>query len=147
MKKTILTLTLLIVAACSTFFVRCVVMPKHVKSASVETSTAITEPKLKEWINNSVDEDMPPGYVPRYQWAADTERAQLESVWANAATNLLQGNIHGMKECVATVSERMKSIAPEQFYGIVRPCYDMLKSEFMARVLSRSYTSTDKFKE
>ena len=52
-----------------------------------------------------------------------------------------------MKECVATVSERMKSISPEQFYGIVRPCYDMLKSEFMADVLSRSYTSTDKFKE
>ena len=113
MKKTILTLTLLIVAACSAFYVRCVVMPKHVKSASNETSTAITEPTLKEWINNSVDEDMPPGYVPRYQWAADTERAQLESVWANAATNLLQGNIHGMKECVLRNCQTLLRYAQE----------------------------------
>lgn len=147
MKKAILTSISLIVAVCGILIARRVFMPKHVKSASNETSAAIMEPTLKEWINNSIDKDVPSGYVPRYQWAGDAERAQLESVWANAATNLLHGDINGMKECVALVSERMKSISPEQFYGIVRPCYDMLKSEFMAGVLSRSYTSTDEFKE
>ena len=147
MNKAILTSISLFVAACGILIARRVCVHGPVRYASSVTLAPSEAPTLKEWINNSIDEDMPPGYVPRYQWAADTERAQLESVWANAATNLLQGNIHGMKECVATVSERMKSIAPEQFYGIVRPCYDMLKSEFMARVLSRSYTSTDKFKE
>ncbi len=147
MKKTILTLISLIVTVCGILIVRRAIAPEPVKYASNEASESAEAQPLKEWINNSIDEDVPPGYVPRYQWAGDTERAHLESVWANAATNLFQGNIQGMKECVSTVSERMKSIAPEQFYGIVRPCYDMLKGEFMARVLSRSYISTDKFKE
>ena len=147
MKKTILTIISLITAACGILVARRVLMPGPIKCASHETSKPSDAPPLKEWINNSIDKDVPPGYVPRYQWAGDAERAQLESVWANAATNLLHGDIKGMKECVALVSERMKSISPEQFYGIVRPCYDMLKSEFMAGVLSRSYTSTDEFKE
>ena len=113
MKKTLLTLTLLIVAACGIFIVRRVLMPKHVKSASNETSTPDAAAPLKEWINNSIDEDCPPGGLLRYhpEWVSDAERAQLESVWAAAATNLLNGNVRGMKECVATVSERMKGIS------------------------------------
>ena len=147
MKKTILTLISLITVVGGIIVARRVLMPGSVNYASHETLKPSEVPSLKEWINNSIDKDVPPGYVPRYQWAGDAERAQLESVWANAATNLLHGDIKGMKEGVALVSERMKSISPEQFYGIVRPCYDMLKSEFMAGVLSRSYTSTDEFKE
>ena len=113
MKKILLTLTLLIVAACGIFIVRRVLMPKHVKSASNETSTPDAAAPLKEWINNSIDEDCPPGDLLRYhpEWVSDAERAQLESVWAAAATNLLNGNVRGMKECVATVSERMKGIS------------------------------------
>ena len=103
MKKILLTLTLLIVAACGIFIVRRVLMPKHVKSASNETSTPDAAAPLKEWINNSIDEDCPPGDLLRYhpEWVSDAERAQLESVWAAAATNLLNGNVRGMKECVA----------------------------------------------
>lgn len=147
MKKTILTSISLIVAVCGIFVARHVLMPKSGMSASNVASTPNEEPPLKEWINNSIDVDMPPGYVPRYQWAANEERAQLESAWANAATNLLQGNIQGMKECVATVSERMKSIAPEQFYGIIRPCYDYLKGEFMGGILTRPYADASEFKK
>ena len=147
MKKTILTSILLIVSVCGIFVTHRVLMPKPIKSASNETSTPSKAPALKEWINNSIDEDVPPGYVPRYQWAGDTERAQLELAWANAATNLMNGNIHGMKECVSTVSERMKSIAPEQFYGIIRPCYDFLKGEFMGGILTRSYADASEFKK
>ena len=146
MKKTILISISTIVAVCSILIVYRFSTQKPVGLDTNEVLTPNKTQQLKEWINNSID-DVPPGYVPRYQWAGDAERAQLESVWENAATNLMHGNIQGMKECVATVSETMKSISPEQFYGIVRPCYDMLKSEFMADVLSRSYTSTDKFKE
>ena len=145
MKKTIL--ILLIVAACGILAVRRFLLPKPIMSASNVTSTPNEEPPLKEWINNSIDIDMPQGYVPRYQWAGDAERAQLESVWANASTNLMHGDIQGMNECVATVSERMKSIAPEQFYGIIRPCYDYLKGEFMGGILTRSYADATEFKK
>ena len=142
MKKIVIALLLLIVAACGIIAVRRVACRVPAKPMQRDP------PALKEWENNSMA-DLPPGDGLRYhpEWVGDAERTQLESVWAAAATNLLNGNIKGMKECVALVSERMKSISPEQFYGIVRPCYDMLKSEFMAGVLSRSYTSTDEFKE
>ena len=77
MKKILLTLTLLIVAACGIFIVRHVLMPKHVKSASNETSTPDAAAPLKEWINNSIDEDCPPGDLLRYhpEWVGDAERA------------------------------------------------------------------------
>ena len=148
MKKTLLALTLLIVAACGIFIVRRVLMPKHVKSASNETSTPDAAAPLKEWINNSIDEDCPPGDLLRYhpEWVSDAERAQLESVWAAAATNLLNGNVRGMKECVATVSERMKGISDGQFFGIVRPCYELLKGEFMEGILLRSYATPEEFR-
>ena len=146
MKKTLLTLTLLIVAACGTFFARCVFMPKP---ASDGTSTQDEAPSLKEWINNSIDEDVPPGYAPHHQWEwiGDAERAQLESVWAVAATNLLNGNVEGMKECVANVSERMRSVSPEQFYGIAKPCYSLLKGDFRGGILSRSHTGPAEFRD
>ena len=148
MKNTILILTWLIVAACSTFFARCVFMPKHVKSASNETSAAIMEPTLKEWINNSIDEECPPGDALRYhpEWVGDAERAQLELVWAAAATNLLNGNVRGMKECVATVSERMKGISAGHYYDIVRPCSTALGREFKDGILSRSYETPEEFR-
>ena len=148
MKKILLTLTLLIVAACGIFIVRHVLMPKHVKSASNETSTPDAAAPLKEWINNSIDEDCPPGDLLRYhpEWVSDAERAQLESVWAAAATNLLNGNVRGMKECVATVLERMKGISDGQFFGIVRPCYELLKGEFMEGILLRSYATPEEFR-
>ena len=148
MKKTLLTLTLLIVAACGIFIVRRVLMPKHVKSASNETSTPDAAAPLKEWINNSIDEDCPPGDLLRYhpEWVSDAERAQLESVWAAAATNLLNGNVRGMKECVATVSERMKGISAGHYYDIVRPCATALSREFNGGILSRSYATPEEFK-
>ena len=148
MKRTILILTLLIVAACSTFFARCVFMPKSVKSASNETSTPDSTPPLKEWINNSIDEECPPGDALRYhpEWVGDAERAQLESVWAAAATNLLNGNLKGMKECAATVSERMKGISAGHYYDIVRPCATALSREFNGGILSRSYATPEEFK-
>ena len=105
MKKTILTLISLITVVGGIIVARRVLMPGSVNYASHETLKPSEVPSLKEWINNSIDKDVPPGYVPRYQWAGDAERAQLESVWANAATNLLHGDIKGMKECVALVSE------------------------------------------
>ena len=148
MKKTILTLTLLIVAACGIFFVRRMFIPKHVKSAYKETTTQDGTPTLKEWINNSIDEDCPPGDLLRYhpEWVSDAERAQLESVWAAAATNLMNGNVRGMKECVATVSERMKGISAGHYYDIVRPCATALSREFKGGILSRSYATPEEFK-
>lgn len=148
MKKTILILTLLIVAACGTFFARCVFMPKPVKSTSNETSTPDGAPPLKEWINNSVDEECPPGDALRYhpEWVGDAERAQLESVWAAAATNLLNGNVQGMKECVATVSNRMKGISAGHYYDIVRPCAIALSHEIEEGILSRSYATPEEFR-
>jgi len=148
MKKTILTSISLIVAVCGILIARRVLMPKHVKSASNETSTPDAAAPLKEWINNSIDEDCPPGDLLRYhpEWVSDAERAQLESVWAAAATNLLNGNVRGMKECVATVSERMKGISDGQFFGIVRPCYELLKGEFMEGILLRSYATPEEFR-
>ena len=106
------------------------------------------EPPLKEWINNSIDEDRPPGDALRYhpEWVGDAERAQLESVWAAAATNLLNGNVRGMKECVATVSERMKGISAGHYYDIVRPCATALSREFKEGILSRSYATPEEFK-
>ena len=148
MKKTLLTLTLLIVAACGIFIVRRILMPKHVKSASNETSTPDAAAPLKEWINNSIDEDCPPGDLLRYhpEWVSDAERAQLESVWTAAATNLLNGNVRGMKECVATVSERMKGISAGHYYDIVRPCAGAISREFKGGILSRSYATPEEFK-
>ena len=148
MKKAILTSISLIVAVCGILIARRVFMPKHVKSASNETSAAIMEPTLKEWINNSIDEDCPPGDLLRYhpEWVSDAERAQLESVWAAAATNLLNGDVRGMKVCVATVSERMKGISAGHYYDIVRPCATALSREFKGGILSRSYATPEEFK-
>ena len=148
MKKTILTLTLLIVAVCGIFVVRHVLMTKTCMSASNVASTPNEEPPQKEWINNSIDVDCPPGDLLRYhpEWVSDAERAQLESVWAAAATNLLNGNVRGMKECVATVSERMKGISAGHYYDIVRPCATALSREFNGGILSRSYATPEEFK-
>ena len=144
MKTTILISISLIVAVCSILIVYRFSTQKPVGLAANEVLAPNEAQPLKEWINNSID-DAPPGYVPRYQWAGDTERTQLESAWANAATNLMHGNIQGMKECVATVSVRMKSIAPEQFCEIIRPCYSFLKGEFLGGIMSRSYADTNEF--
>lgn len=115
MKKIIIVSLLFIAASCSIIAVRrvaCRVPAKPMQS---------DPPVLKEWVNDSMA-DLPPGDGLRYhpEWVGDAERTQLESVWAAAATNLLNGNIKGMKECVATVSERMKGISDGQFFGIVR---------------------------
>jgi len=148
MKKAILTSISLIVAVCGILIARRVFMPKHVKSASNETSAAIMEPTLKEWINNSIDEECPPGDALRYhpEWVGDAERTQLESVWAAAATNLLNGNVRGMKECVATVSDRMKGISAGHYYDIVRPCAIALSREIEEGILLRSYATPEEFR-
>ena len=145
MKKTILTLISLITAVCGILVARHVLMLAPAKCASQETSKTSEAPLLKEWINNSIDEDLPLGYVQRYQWAGDEEREKLKHVWEEAATNLLHGDVGAMKECVATVAERMKSIAPEQFCDIIGPCYSFLKGEFLGGILSRSYAGVDEF--
>ena len=113
MNKAILTSISLFVAACGILIARRVCVHGPVRYASSVTLAPSEAPTLKEWINNSIDEDCPPGDLLRYhpEWVSDAERAQLESVWAAAATNLLNGNVRGMKECVATVSERMKGIS------------------------------------
>ena len=141
MKKIIIASLLLIAAASGIIAVRHAVCLSPAKPAKNDV------PVLKEWENNSMA-DLPPGYVSRcqWQWAGDAERAQLESVWAVAATNLLNGNVQGMKECVAPVSERMKSIAPQQFYGIVSPCFVLLKRWFTEGFISQSYTTPSEFK-
>ena len=76
----------------------------------------------------------------------DAERAQLESVWAAAATNLLNGNVRGMEDCVATVSERMKGISAGHYYDIVRHCSTALGREFKDGILSRSYETPEEFR-
>ena len=131
MKKAILTSISLIVAVCGILIARRVFVHGSVRYASSVTSAPSEAPTLKEWINNSVDEECPNGDVLRYhpEWVGDTERAQLESVWAAAATNLLNGNVRGMKECVATVSERMKGISAGHYYDIVRPCATAIDRE------------------
>ena len=139
MKKIVIASLLFISAICGITVARRVVCRAPVKL------TQNAAPVLKEWVNNSTDE-LPPGYVPRYQWAGDAERAQLESVWAAAATNLLSGDIQGMKECVATVSERMKRISAEQYYDIVRTCAIVLSREFKEGILSRSYATPEEFR-
>ena len=138
MKKIIIVSLLFIAASCSIIAVRRVVYRAPAKPMQSDP------PVLKEWVNDSMA-DLPPGYVPRYQWAGNEEREKLESVWAMAATNLQHGDVRTMKECVALVSERMKSIAPEQFCEIIRPCYSFLKGEFLGGILSRSYADTNEF--
>ena len=141
MKKIVIALLLLIVAACGIIAVRRVACRVPAKPMQRDP------PALKEWENNSMA-DLPPGDGLRYhpEWVGDAERAQLELVWAAAATNLLNGNVRGMKECVATVSERMKGISDGQFFGIVRPCYELLKGEFMEGILLRSYATPEEFR-
>ena len=94
----------LIVAVCGIYAVRHILFRLHDKQPQTNSHA------LKEWVNNSMS-DLPPDQEPlhHWEWAGDAERARLESVWAAAATNLLSGDIRGVKECVATVSERMKS--------------------------------------
>ena len=141
MKKIIIVSLLFIAASCSIIAVRrvaCRVPAKPMQS---------DPPVLKEWVNDSMA-DLPPGDGLRYhpEWVGDAERAQLESVWAAAATNLLNGNVRGMKECVATVSERMKGISAGHYYDIVRPCATALSREFKGGILSRSYATPEEFK-
>ena len=141
MKKIIIASLLFIAAACSITVICRVACRVPAKPMQRDP------PALKEWENNSMA-DLPPGDVLRChpEWVSDAERAQLESVWAAAATNLLNGNVRGMKECVATVSERMKGISDGQFFGIVRPCYELLKGEFMEGILLRSYATPEEFR-
>ena len=141
MKKIVIALLLLIVASCSIIAVRrvaCRVPAKPMQS---------DPPVLKEWVNDSMA-DLPPGDGLRYhpEWVGDAERAQLESVWTAAATNLLNGNVRGMKDCVATVSERMKGISAGHYYDIVRPCAGAISREFKGGILSRSYATPEEFK-
>jgi len=58
MKKTILTSISLIVAACGISITHRVLVQKPVMSASNEVSIPSEAPALKEWINNSIDEDV-----------------------------------------------------------------------------------------
>ena len=51
-----------------------------------------------------------------------------------------------MKECVATVSERMKGISAGHYYDIVRPCAGAISREFKGGILSRSYATPEEFK-
>ena len=141
MKKIIIVSLLFIAASCSIIAVRRVACRVPAKPMQSDL------PVLKEWVNDSMA-DLPPGDGLRYhpEWVGDAERTQLESVWAAAATNLLNGNVRGMKECVATVSERMKGISDGQFFGIVRPCYELLKGEFMGGILLRSYATPEEFR-
>lgn len=141
MKKIIIASLLFIAAACSITVICRVVCQAPVKPMQSDP------PVLKEWVNNSMA-DLPPGDVLRChpEWVSDAERAQLESVWAAAATNLLNGNVRGMKECVATVSERMKGISAGNYYGIVRPCASALSREFKGGILSRSYATSEEFR-
>ena len=132
---------LLIVAVCGILAVHHILCHSHGKPPTTNP------PALKEWVNNSLS-DISPEDVPfhRWEWAGEAERAQLESVWASAATNLLHGNIQGMKDSIALVFARMRSIAPQQFYGIVSPCSELLKSEFSEGIISRLYTTPSEFK-
>ena len=141
MKKIIIASLLFIAAACSITVICRVVCQATAKPMQSDP------PVLKEWVNNSMA-DLPPGDVLRChpEWVSDAERAQLESVWAAAATNLLNGNVRGMKECVATVSERMKGISAGHYYDIVRPCSTALGREFKDGILSRSYETPEEFR-
>ena len=51
-----------------------------------------------------------------------------------------------MKDCVATVSERMKGISAGHYYDIVRPCAGAISREFKGGILSRSYATPEEFK-
>ena len=106
MKKIIIALLLLIAAACGIIAVRrvaCRVPAKPMQS---------DPPVLKEWVNDSMA-DLPPGYVPRYQWAGNEEREKLESVWAMAATNLQHGDVRTKAQAIGRTLLELETY-PEQ---------------------------------
>ena len=70
--------------------------------------------------------DVPTDWKSVYKWADDAEIVRLNSIWAEAATNLVAGNVKGMEEKISLVSERMKCICKEQWIDIVGPFYNLL---------------------
>ena len=66
MNKAILTSISLFVAACGILIARRVCVHGPVRYASSVTLAPSEAPTLKEWINNSIDEDCPPGDLLRY---------------------------------------------------------------------------------
>lgn len=147
MKHAIIVLSLLVAAVWGVVLIRRFAGTGSGEPASEGASAQEESPALKAWVNNSVDEEMPPGNVPRHRWAGDDERERLSSAWAVAATNLSQGNVQCMKQTVAAISERMKSIPPEQFHVIVSPFYSLLKDEFVRGIMARTYANPAEFKK
>lgn len=95
--------------------------------------------------NLSIDFDVPPDYVPIYTWADDMEKDTLRSAWAEAATNLVAGDIKGVAAAISSVSNRMKSVCAEQWLDVVMPYYETLQNRLRTDKLNDNYASVDEF--
>lgn len=95
--------------------------------------------------NLSIDFDLPSGHVPPCKWADESECRYLNLVWAEATTNLVDGNVEDMERNVSFVSERMKSICHEQWPDIVRPFYALLKDRLCKKGPYGAFSTEDEF--
>ena len=93
----------------------------------------------------SVRLDVPADWRSVYKWADDAEIVRLNSIWAEAATNLVAGNVKEMEEKISLVSERMKCICKEQWIDIVGPFYDLLNQRLDKKKVNGAFASEDEF--
>lgn len=93
----------------------------------------------------SVRLDEPTDWRSVYKWADDAEIVRLNSIWAEAATNLVAGNVKEMEEKISLVTERMKGICKEQWIDIVGPFYDLLNQRLDKNKVNGAFTSEDEF--
>ena len=95
--------------------------------------------------NMSTRLDAPVDWRSVYKWADDEEIGHLNSIWAEAATNLVAGDVKAMEEKISTVSERMKSICKEQWIDIIGPFYGQLNQRLGTKNIHHGFTTEDEF--
>ena len=143
MKKTYI-LPVLVLAVCGTAMICHFARPRPVKHDAVYWRS-VQQELLRKGEKLSIDWDMPPGYVPPYKWADDAERKYLNSLWAGAATNLVELSVKDMEEKISLVTERMKSVCPEQWDGIVSPFYSLLRSRVDRKSIPDKFSEATDF--
>ena len=136
MKKKHILLPLLIVACCA-FIAFCLFRAEFKKHDFSDRHPCCGD--------LSVRLDVPADWRSVYKWADDAEIVRLNSIWAEAATNLVAGNVKEMEEKISLVSERMKCICKEQWIDIVGPFYDLLNQRLDKKKVNGAFASEDEF--
>lgn len=130
-------LLILVIVACCAPIVFCLFMARY--------KTHDNSTHHPRYGNLSTRLDVPVDRELMPKWVDNAEIEHLNSIWAEAATNLVAGDVKAMEKNVSLVSERMKRICWEQWIDIVRPFYELLDQRLDKNKVHDGFASEDEF--